>query len=191
MADKQQLTFVNSAGESFKLFTLNPLEEKIIAEQVHSEFTKAGRPLNPPEYEVTLGSGEKQRVAMRNLTDAGNDLALQAAWKAFELARVEYDEETARRFQNSCFLCVDADPDRYPAWLRRMKILQITIPEDEADKFLLFCHTWVIRAKDDIPNLIFACMNTMVKLSEEKQRAAEEMFRSQMEKAAESIDLTQ
>jgi hypothetical protein len=189
MAEKQEYTFTNSAGETFRLIPMNPLEEKIVQERVEAEFRAAGRPLDPPYYEATLPTGEKQKIALRSAADADTP-ELKEAWARYELARAEFNEEHAKRFLTSCFLCVDADPEQFPKWKIRMRIQNIPIPEDGADRFLLFCNTWVIRSKEDITGLIFAATRTMVKISEEQQRAAEAMFRNTVEKATESIEFT-
>lgn len=64
-----------------------------------------------------------------------------------------------------------------------MKMLKVDIPEDEADKQILFGQTWVIRSGEDLSRLFIAAYRTVGNLSEETAQAAEAMFRSRMEEA--------
>lgn len=182
--DKKQFGFTNSAGERFKLLPMNPLEEQVINEQVRAEWKAAGKTLPDfPTYTVTTVTGETQQIPIRRKEEA-TTAELQAAWAAYEAARDAFAQQVGDRLLTSAFLCVNENPDDFPRWKMRMKLLQIPIPEDEGDKFLLFCKTWVIRTTEDITGLIFAAAKTAVNISEEAERAAEEMFRRAMEKAS-------
>lgn len=180
-------TFTNSAGETFGILPLNPLEEQILQQQVEAEWKAAGRALpEPPSYEAATVTGEVQKLHLASRADA-DTVELIAAWDAYEAAQASFQQAFSERFLTSCFLCVDADLDRYPRWRMRMKTLGVPLPEDEGERLILFCKTWVIRSKEDIPGLIFACTRTVANLSEEAMRAAEDMFRGAVEKAAAAI----
>lgn len=189
--EKQNHIFTNSLGESFKLFPLNPLEEDIIRKQVESEWQEAGRPLpEPPSYELTTVTGETQRVSLKSEAEADTP-ELKAAWETYQSDKETLAGLTTLRFLDSCFLCIDADPDDCPGWKRRMAFLKIQVPEDDADKFRLFCNTWVIRSKEDIVGLIIAASRTVSNVSEEVAQAAEARFRRAMEENPANLGLAE
>lgn len=181
---KKELWFTNSAGERFALSPLNPLEEDMIRQQVEREWLESGKAIpEPPSYEVTTVTGETQRIQLASAADADTD-ELKRAWLDYEAASTELQGAFMKRYMASCYLCVQANPDDYPMWRRRMKFLQTPIPADPDDAFYLFCTTWVIRSTEDITGLIVACTRTIANVSEEKAAAAEAMFRRALEEAA-------
>jgi hypothetical protein len=184
---KKEFAFTNSQKETFKLFPLNPLEEQVIQQQVESEWLEAGRELpTKPYYEATTAAGEVQRIELDSREDADTP-ELIAMWDAYEKTETAFQADFTERFMASCYLCIDAEPNDYPRWKMRMKALKITIPEDEGERLLLFGRTWVIRSTDDITELIFSVTSTVTNVSEEARAAAQDMFRRQMEKAAEGL----
>jgi len=185
--EKKNDTFTNSRGDTFKLFPMNPLEEQVIQQQIEDEWVAAGKTLPvPPAYEALTAAGEVQRITLNKREDADTP-ELQVAWDAYEADNKELQAAFTESFMVSCFLCIDANPDNYPAWKSRMKLLKRTIPDDEGEKLLLFCRTWVMRSNNDIAELVFAVTSTVANVSEEAMEAARGMFRRQMEKAASSI----
>lgn len=186
-AEQQEVlrpTFTNSAGETFNLFPLNPLEEDLLREQVRKEWLAEGRAIpEPPALELTLVTGEKQRVVINNEKDADTP-ELQAAWQQYvqdvDLLNARFSE----RFLTSIFLCVDANPLEYPAWLSRMRLQRIAIPDDEGERLLAFCKSWVVRSKEDITRLVIAASRSVVAVSEEAAKAAEGLFQRKVEAAA-------
>lgn len=187
---KKKYSFTNSAGDSFNILPLNPLEEQVVQQQVEAEWRELGREIPaPPTYEVTTVTGEVQKIQIKNRDEADTD-ELRAAWDAYEAANAEYQREQYERMLVSYFLCVDANPDDFPRWKARMGLQKISIPQDEGQKLLLFCRTWVLRSKDDLLDLIFAVTSTMTDVSEETMRAAQDMFRREMEKAEAGLKFT-
>ena len=183
MVNKKHI-FTNSAGETFELFPLNPLEEQEIRIQIENDWKAAGKALpEAPFYEALNGAGEKFKIQLAKAEDADTP-ELKAAWDAYKAAETEINSEYSDRFLVACFAAVNADPDDYPAWKMRMKMRKIAIPEDDADKQILFGKTWVIRSSDDIASLIVACTRTMTNMSEEAAQAAEAMFRGKVAQAA-------
>jgi hypothetical protein len=179
---KRNYTFTNSAGETFAILAMNPLEQQIIRSQIIAEARRAGKPIEPPIYEKANAAGDIQRIQLTQRDHAPTP-ELEAAWDAYKTTQDEIDTEFGVRFQNAVFLSVEANPDEYPVWKKRMKVLGVGIPEDEFERLSMFCQTWVIRSKDDLPALIFAVTRTIMDLPEETLKAAEDMFRSRMEEA--------
>lgn len=180
---KKKLTFTNSVGETFDLFPANPLEKDILLEQQRAEWKAAGRPLPElPTYEVETVTGEKQRVAVDTAEKAAA-AGIGEAWLAYERAQQAFNAEHSTRHMKSLFLCVDADPEQYPLWKRRMKALGKPLPEDEDERFQLFCQTWVIRSMDDLGAFVIAVTGEMTGMNEEAQAAALAKFRPVLEKA--------
>lgn len=175
--------FKNSAGESFNLFPLNPLEEQEVRIQIQNEWKAAGKTLPElPTYSATNAAGETILIQIKEGKDADTP-ELQAAWEHYTTANAAFENEYSERFLISCFAAVDANPDDFPAWAMRMKMRNLPIPTDAADKQILFGRTWVIRSTDDIASLIIACTRTMTNMSEETAAAAEAMFRGSVERA--------
>ncbi len=186
---KKEYSFTNSAGETFKILPLNPLEEQVVQEQIDSEWKAAGRAIPaPPSYEVTTVTGEVQKIQLKRREEADTD-ELRAAWDAYAADDAAYQREMSERMLISYFLCVEADPDAYPQWKARMRLKKISVPEDEGEKLLLFCKTHVLRSKDDLLDLIFAVTSTIAEVSEEVVQAAQDKFRREMEKAQADIQL--
>lgn len=174
--------FTNSAGDMFELIPINPLEQQVIRNQVIEELRAAGKPVDPPIYETENAAGEKQRVVIVKREHAPTP-ELMLAWDHYEACIDEINAEFGRRFQVAVYLNILADPDDYPAWKRRMRLLSIPIPTDEFDKLALFCNTWVTRGPDDLTELFFTATNALTGMTEEKRSAAREMFRRSMEEA--------
>lgn len=184
MSEKQIYTFTNSAGETFEISPLNPLEEEIIRARVETEWKmEHGALPEPPAFEIKTESGEVSRVPLKSIKDADTP-ELQEAWKKYEADTAELSGLTMLRFVDSCYLNVRANPDDYPGWKFRMRALRVEIPEDEVDRFFMFCKTWVIRSKEDIVGLIIASNRTIANVSDEVAQAAEAMFQRAVEKAA-------
>jgi hypothetical protein len=189
--EKKSYTFTNSVGDTFRILPLNPLEEDLIRQSIAAEWKAAGKPLAElPSYTVETVTGEKQTIQVDSKEKA-EGAGIATAWATYLAAKDAFDQEYMARFLDSCFLCVDDDPEKYPRWRMRMKVKQIPIPEDDGERFILFCKTWVIRSQDDIPGLIFAATKTMMNVSEEAMQAAEDMFRRTVEKAAGAIQFGQ
>lgn len=181
--NNKNITFTNSAGDTFPLLPLNPMEEQLIQQQLLDEWKASGKTIpEPPYYEATTAAGEVQRIMLRSRDDADTP-ELVAAWDAYEAAETALQKARSEKFMISCFLCVDANPDDYPRWKMRMKARGMAIPEDEFDKLVLFANTWVIRAKEDIPGLIIAVSRTIANVSEEAMKAAEAMFQRSVEES--------
>lgn len=182
-AAKARPTFTNSAGDTFNLYPLNPLEEQLIRDQIAADWRAAGRDLpRPPVYQATNAAGETIAIELKSAKDADTE-ELKAAWAAYQASSSAFESEFSERFMTSCFLCVDADPADYPRWAMRMRALKVPIPDDEWARQEAFCKTWVIRSSDDVAGLVIACMKTIAALDEEAQAAAEAMFRHQVEAA--------
>ena len=180
-------SFTNSEGETFSLSSLNPLEEQLVRTQLEREWKEAGKKLPQiPTYEAVNAAGEKFVIALKDEKEADTD-ALKAAWAEYKALQAELENEYSERFMVSCFACVEANPDDFPAWKMRMKMRRLDIPEDAADKQILFGKTWVIRSTDDITGLIIACTRTMANISDEAAKAAEDMFRRQVEGSVASL----
>lgn len=180
---KKKFTYTNSAGECFDLLPANPLEEQIIKEQLEAEWKASGKALPElPTYEVKSITGEVQHIQVDSREKA-ESAGIGDAWTLYQQAQDAFNSEYGDRFLTSCFLCVNANPDDFRPWKLRMKALKIPIPDDEADKLILFCKTWVIRSKDDIPNLIFYVTRTIANVDEGALKAAEDKFRALLEEA--------
>lgn len=180
----ERAEFTNSAGDTFRLLPLNPLEEQIIQQQIEADWKASGRALPERPYrEDETVTGETQRIPLQKREDAATP-EQAAQWDAYQAALAEMNAQQGERFLTSCFLSVDADPADYPRWKMRMRGLGVTIPEDEFERMLLFGKTWVIRSKEDIPELIFAVSSTVAAVSAEAREAAEAMFRREVEAAA-------
>jgi hypothetical protein len=175
--------FTNSVGDTFGLYPMNPLEEQLVREQMQIEWKEAGKILpNKPVYSVTNAAGETQSIQVNDEKEA-ESVGLAVEWAAYKAANSAFEQEYSERYMMSCFSCIQANPDDYPEWKKRMKIRRLPIPEDEADKLVSFGKTWVIRSTDDISGFIFACTRTMTNMSEEAAKAAEDKFRLTLEGA--------
>lgn len=174
--------FTNSVGDTFELYPMNPLEEELIREQMKTEWKEAGKHLpGKPVYTVTTAAGETQTIQVKDENDA-KSVGLSAEWAAYADADAAFEREYGDRYLSACFACLKANPDDYPAWKTRMKMRKLRIPDDEADKLVMFGKTWVIRSTDDITGLIIACTRSMINMSEEAAKAAEEKFRATVER---------
>lgn len=179
----QKYVFTNSVGDQFTMLPLNPLEQEVIREQIESEWKDAGRSLpEAPVYEATNAAGETVKIKLSGEKDADTP-ELKAAWQEYVQASKEFNNQFSESFLISCFLNIDANPDDYSAWSKRMKFKKISIPEDEIEKLILFCKTWVIRTTEDIAGLITAATRTIANVSEEAMQAAEAKFRDRMAEA--------
>jgi hypothetical protein len=176
-------SFTNSAGDTFKLFPVNPLEEQLIRDQVKKDWLTAGKALpKVPAIIVENAAGDRVELPLHSEKDADTPELLEQ-WKAYQYAEAEMQAEFSTRFMTSLFLCVDADPTEFPGWYRRMRVLKLDIPEDPDDAFLTFVQSWVIRSKEDLESFIFSATSSIIAMDEESRAAAEAAFRNQMEKA--------
>jgi hypothetical protein len=176
-------TFTNSAGDTFNLFPVNPLEEQLIRDQVKRDWLAQGRALpKAPSILVKNAAGDDVELVLQKASDADTPELLEE-WKAYKADDDAMQAEFSNRFMTSLFLCVDAKPGDYPGWTRRTKVLKLDVPEDEDEAFLMFVKLWVIRSKEDLEEFIFTVTSSMVAMDEESRAAAEAAFRSQVERA--------
>lgn len=180
---KKNGVFTNSAGRRFEIAGISPLTLQYLDEAIRAEWTKSGRLPPCPTYEVENAAGEKIRLPHDHSTEKSPEE--QKAWDAYLNAQRRMNEEISEKILNLILLdCVIVAPEDLSAWKSKMRALGISAPEDEAEQKLAFGKTEVVRAPEDIADLLVAVMRLTPGINEEAVKAAEKQFRRALQEAA-------
>lgn len=172
--------FTNSAGKSYPITGLSPMEIERIRSSVREKFVSAGRRLDPPTYTATDVSGTVQKFPHTETTiETPED---RAAFAEYQTATQEMEIESNTRLSQAAVFSIDVDPLTDSRWVSRMKRLGFVLPDDSFDLLTLYAETEVIKAVEDIAGLISAVLYAGGTVDEGGYAAAEAAFRAEISK---------
>ena len=173
MSEKNK--FTNSAGRTFPIIGLSPIEIERIRKSSYDKFSAAGRRLTPPTYDAITADGTKQTFEHTELTvETDED---RAALADYLKTKDELEIDSNTKLSRAAMLSVDVDPITDSRWVARMKILDIKIPDEEFEKLTLYVETQVLKSVEDIAGLMTAVLYAGGTVDEEGMAAAESSFR--------------
>ncbi len=182
-----QITTV--AGRSVELRPVSALTMSEIQVQLRLKAIKRGDPIDPPMYEATTATGEKQYFPHDETTlETEED---HKAWQAHQEALARLSEEISEatsRYLLTEGIAVDEIP---PEWEQKRRWIGLDVPEDPLDKKLLYIQTELLTTPADMLRAMQAVLHlSATGNAEMEERLAEmdELFRRALEGPAASAD---
>lgn len=175
--------FKTTAGVEIPIQPISLFDLERIKNIVEAEYREAGKPIDPPTYEVKLeleGTSEFHPYTIKTIEDASSED--KEKWrlhlKAVEEMQEEMQERTGLIFLEGILYDLPEDD----SWIaKRKKLFGDDIPEDPDEKRLYYINNVLLKTIADKTNLTLEIQKlSMTGADEEAIAAYEDMFRRQM-----------
>jgi len=187
MEQKVLGSYINSAGETWRVRGLSPLLLSRIRKAVETEWVaNNGNIPAIPTYTIKTVTGEDEVHTHdpSTLVIEGNPEQTeinQKAWFEYTRVQLEIDKAFNVKLMRAVFSAVQCQPDE--TWRDEMKSLRLDIPSDKMDEKMMFIETRVIQSPNDIASLMSCVLRTAGVIPEEAVAEAQATFRGALEKA--------
>jgi len=161
---------------------------QLLRQSIIDRYRHDGAPIDPPTYTITAADGHKE-THPHDETSLETD-ADRAAWAAYQDTTARMEREFEAAFMRYILLGGIVCNDPTPEWMERCAFLGLTLPENGAERKLLYIQMEVLPTPADLKRAIAAILAVIGTGSEEMVRVAEDLFRRAMAESSPTLDTT-
>lgn len=150
--------FINESGVKVHIRPIEVDASELIESGLKDEYRAKGKPIDPPEIEITTAGGTKvkQPLTDQKLTVEGDEQETakrQAEWLAYVEAKAEFDAEFGRLSMELLLDGIDEPIPPDEEWIPRFKYLHMPVPDDPIAREFWYKRRTFVKTPGDMAKL--------------------------------------